>query len=209
VDGCRKILDISSGIDSVSLALEATGITATDHEVLCIDSSLAMQRFARNLNCMIRRRHVTVDIEGFLSTTDLLSVDAIFLSYAFDYEHERRPGFLEAVADQLAGKLAQGGFILYAGPEGKRALADKLKSHFARYRDVRIDDLSSNWPSHLRERYSMPLLQNAYGDFISAARRGGLSESLYRLLLNPYTGAPSWIFTHTTDPQTVFAVSRT
>jgi hypothetical protein len=205
VDPPSRVLDFGNGTGVVSLTLETTNFVKGNHAIHCIDSSAEMIEMSAMTSCKLNRVHVADNGNEFIGQYDGENFDAIFPSYALDYEYERGGPLVEKLVDRLHQVLASDGFILYSGPEGKSGIAQTPLSRLNRTHGLGIVDLSFGWPDHLRVRYSMPKLQELYDGTVARARLGGLDDGLYNELLNPYTGKPSWVFTHTSDKQRVFA----
>lgn len=123
----RDVLDIGSGLDAVSLALEACNLLGSEHRVICVDPSDDMRRFATLIDSTARRDHKPATIEGLAqSSLSGPRFDSIFLSYSLQFSLALLPAWPSALGERLARWLRSGGFVLVVEPKSKQPVLARL-----------------------------------------------------------------------------------
>lgn len=198
-----SVLDLASGLDAVSLALEATGGVLSPHQVLLTEPSRPMRDMADRLHSPLTRQHVNWSIESLLEQESLPKFDAIFLSYALSYDYPD-PGLIRRLAAVIGEHLNGGGFVLYSGPLAKRAGAEALRASLESIAGMSTMPLPKTGISHLATSVNMPLMQNRLHATIRAAAQHGLLPHGRRPLYRS-DGGLSKVFSWTTEDEVVFA----
>ncbi len=147
----RRVLDIGSGLDAVSIALEAAGLLASDAEVVCVEPSKPMSELARRIELKTARRTwVEARIEDLIrGSNGGASVegpfDSIFFSYAFQYRHESvlTPNHYQKLAQRCSEWLTANGLLLVLGPSAKRKPMEQFKDAFLQSGQFKLIDHSN------------------------------------------------------------------
>ncbi len=88
-------------------------MTDGDTRIRCLDPSESMLQFARMIETRAKRKHQLGAIEDLLDASTTKRFDSIFMSYAFQYHHERREdAFFHRLAARLVSWLKPGGFLI-------------------------------------------------------------------------------------------------
>jgi hypothetical protein len=207
----ENILDLGSGADSVSLALQAAGFFAWEHHVTCVESQPTMIEFARKIGDLWGRSWEPQDLFEFCEAQHNSTYDAIFLSYAFNYNDASDHARIHGLACRMQEMLKPGGLILYSGPsgQGKKGVAKLLRDFLDTVGEMQVVELSTGWSPHLwKPNIPMPKLKRRFDEWVRRGIDAGYGEVIREKYWHHETNRPSIVFTCTTEPQEVFAAFR-